>query len=88
MSLDSQRIVFIFHSWFDLLDVVVAIPIFILKIFKSLRNYLHGMTDITIFGKRLESSSGHMRNVCPNLVIYHFKNLFQQESPTRSSTVK
>ena len=37
----------------------------ILKIFKSLQNYWHRVTDITSFGKRLESSLGHTLNFCP-----------------------
>ena len=44
--------------------------VFDLKIFKSLQNYWHRVTDITSFGKRLESSLGHTQNFCPNLVQY------------------
>ena len=51
-------------------------------------------TDITSFGKRLESSLGHTMyspsfslNFCPNLVQYRFKNMYRKESLTRSSTV-
>ena len=46
-----------------------------------------GVTDITSFGKRLESSLGHTLNFCPNLVQYRFKNMYLKESPTRSSMV-
>ena len=64
-----------------------SVFISILKIFKSLQNYWHRVTDITSFGKRLESSLGHTLNFCPNLVQYRFKNMYLKESPTRSSTV-
>ena len=57
------------------------------KIFKSLLNYWHRVTDITSFGKRLESSLGHTLNFCPNLVQYRFKNMYLKESPTWSSMV-
>ena len=43
-----------------------AFPIFILKFLESLQNYWHRVTDITSFGKRLVSSSGHTRNFCTN----------------------
>ena len=33
-----------------------------LKILKSIQNYWHRVTDITSFGKRLESSLGHTQN--------------------------
>ena len=46
---------------------------FILKIFKSLQNYWYRVTDITSFGKCLESSLGHTLNFCPNLVQYRFQ---------------
>ena len=47
----------------------------------------HGTTDITSFGKRLESSLGNTPNFCPNLVQFRFKNMYHKESLTRSSTV-
>ena len=61
---------FIFRSLYELLDVVLAFLISILKIFKSLQNVWHRVTDITSFEKRLESSSGHTLNFCLNLVQY------------------
>ena len=64
-----------------------SVLISILKIFKSLQNYWHRVTDIPSFGKHLESSLGHTLNFCPNLVQYRFKNMYLKESPTRSSTV-
>ena len=57
------------------------------KIFKSLQNFWHRVTDITSFGKRLGSSSGHTLNFCPNLVKYRFRIMFHKESPTLPSTV-
>ena len=45
MFLDSNRTVFRFFSWLDLLVQAFWIPI--QKIFKSLHNYLHSVTDIT-----------------------------------------
>ena len=51
--------VFTFLSWLDLLGVALAFWISILKIFKSLQNYWHRVTNITSFDKHLESSSGH-----------------------------
>ena len=65
----------------DLLDVVLAFLISILKIFKSLQNYWHRVTDIKSFGKRYESSLGHTLNFCPNLVKYRSKNMYLKESP-------
>ena len=59
---------------------------FILIIIKSLQNYWHRHADITSFEIRLESSLGHTLNFCPNLVQYRFKNMFLNESLTRSST--
>ena len=87
MFIDSYHTVFTFRSLFYLLDVVLAFLISILKNFKSLQNYWHRVTDITSFGKRLESSLGHTLNFCPNLVQYRFKNMYLKESLTRSSTV-
>ena len=87
MFLDSHHTVFTFRSEFGLLDVVLAFWIFILKIFKSLQNYWHRVTDITSFGKLLESYLGHTLNFCRNLVIFRSKNICKKESLTRSSTV-
>ena len=42
------------------------------------------VTDITSFGKRLESSEGHTLNFCSNLVQYLFKNMYVKESLIRS----
>ena len=53
---DSHRTVFIFRSWLDLLHVVLAFLISILKISKLLRNCWHRVIDITSFEKLLESS--------------------------------
>ena len=74
-------------SQFDLLDVVLAFLISILKIFKSLQNFWHRVTDITSFGKRLVSSLGHTLNFCPYLVKYRFRIMFHKESLTLSSMV-
>ena len=87
MFLDSHHTEFIFRSKFDLLDVVLAFLISILKIDKSLQNFCHRVTDITSFGKRLGSSLGHTLNFCPNLVIYRFRITYHKESLTLSSTV-
>ena len=57
------------------------------KIFKSLQNFWHRITDITSFGKRLGSSLGHTLNFCPNLVQYRFRIMYHKESLTLSSTV-
>ena len=59
MFLDSYRTVFTFFGRLDLLGVVLAFLISILKIFKLLQNYRHRVTDIASFEKHLESSSGH-----------------------------
>ena len=56
MFLDSNRLVFTFLIWLDLLCVVLAFRIFILKIFKLLPNYWHRVADITSFEKHVESS--------------------------------
>ena len=56
---DSHRIVFTFRSWFDLLDVVLAFWISILKISKLLQNCCHRVIDITSFKKHLASSLDH-----------------------------
>ena len=75
MSLDSHRTVFTFLSLLDLLGVVLAFWISILKIFKSLQNYLPRVTDITSFVKHLENSSGHTLNFYLNLVNIVLKNV-------------
>ena len=49
---DSHRSVFTFCSWLDLLGVVLAFWISILKISKLLQNYLHRVKDITNFEKK------------------------------------
>ena len=48
----------------------------ILKIFKSIQNYWHRLTDIRSFEKYLEISSGHTLSFCPNFVHYRFKNMY------------
>ena len=53
---DSHPTVFTFRSWLDLLDVVLAFWISILKISKLLQNCLHRVIDITSFEKHFESS--------------------------------
>ena len=84
---DSHRTVFTFRSWLDLLDVVLAFWISILKISKLLQNCLHRVIDITSFEKHLESSLDRTPNFCQNLVIFRSKNMYLKESLTRSSTV-
>ena len=84
---DSHRTVFTFRSWFDLLDVVIAFWISILKISKLLQNCWHRVIDIASFEKHLESSLNHTPNFCRNLVIFRSKNMCLKESLTRSSTV-
>ena len=57
---DSHRTVFTFRSWLDLLDVVLAFWISILKISKLLQNYWHRVIDIKLrktFGKFFRSYS-------------------------------
>ena len=48
---DSHRTVFTFRSWLDLLGVVLAFWISILKISKLLQNRWHRVIDITSFEK-------------------------------------
>ena len=84
---DSHPTVFTFRSWLDLLDVVLAFWISILKISKLLQNCLHRVIDITSFEKHLESSLDCTPNFCQNLVIFRSKNMYLKESLTRSSTV-
>ena len=64
-----------------------SVLISILKIFKSLQNFWHRVTDITSFGKRLGSSLGHTLNFCPNLLQYRFRIMYNKEPLTLSSTV-
>ena len=78
--LNSYRVVFTFRSWLHLIGVVIAFCISILKVFKSLYIYWHGVTDITRFEKHWERSSGHTLNLCQNLVKYRFKNMLLKES--------
>ena len=47
---------------------------------KTLQNYWLRVTDITSFGKHLESSLGHTLNFCPNLVQYRFKKMYLKAS--------
>ena len=82
-----HRTVFTFRSWLDLLGVVLAFWISILKISKLLQNCLHRVIDITSFERNLESSLDHTPNFCRNLVLFRSKNICQKESLTRSSTV-
>ena len=82
-----DRTVFTFRSWLDLLDVVLAFWISILKISKLLQNCLHRVIDITSFEKHLESSLDRTPDFCQNLVIFRSKNMYLKESLTRSSTV-
>ena len=84
---NSHPTVFTFRSWLDLLDVVLAFWISILKISKLLQNCLHRVIDITSFVKHLESSLDRTPNFCLNLVIFRSKNMYLKESLTRSSTV-
>ena len=70
---DSHQTVFTFCSWLDLLDVVLAFWISILKISKLLQNCWHRVIDITSFEKHLESSWDHTPNFCRNLVIFRSK---------------
>ena len=79
MFLDSQRMVFTFLSWLDLLGVALAFSISILKIFKLLPNYWYGVTDISSFEKHLESSSSHTLSFYLNLLKYRFKNMFLKD---------
>ena len=76
-----------FRSWLDLLGVVLAFWISILKISKLLQNCWHRVIDITSFEKHLESPLDHALNFFRNLVIFRSKNMCQKESLTRSSTV-
>ena len=84
---DSHRTVFTFRIWLDLLGVVLALWISILKISNLLQNCWHRVIDFTRFEKHLESSLDHTLNFCRNLMIFRSKNICQQESLTRSSTV-
>ena len=52
---DSHHTVFTFRSWLDLLGVVLAFWISILKISKLLQNCWHRVIDITSFEKHLEN---------------------------------
>ena len=72
--LDSHRTVFKFRNWLDLLGVVLAFWISILKISKLLQNCWHRVINITSFEKHLESSLDHTLNFCRNLVIFRSKN--------------
>ena len=63
---DSHRTVFTFRSWLDLLGVVLAFWISILKISKLLQNCWQRVIYITGFEKHLESSLDHTLNFCRN----------------------
>ena len=78
------RTVFTFRSWLDLLGVVLAFWISILKISKLLQNCWHRVIDITSFEKHLESSLDHTLNFYRNLVIFRSKNICQKEYLIRS----
>ena len=69
----SNRTVFTFRNWLDLLGVVLAFLISILKISKLLQNCWHRVIDITSFEKHLESSLDHTPNFSRNLVIFRSK---------------
>ena len=84
---DSHRTVFIFRSWLDLLDIVLAFWISILKISKLFQNCWHRVINITSFEKHFASSLDHTPNFCRNLVIFRSENMCLKESLTRSSTV-
>ena len=85
--LPSYSIWFTFRSWLELLGVVLAFWIFILKISKLLQNSLHRVIDITSFEKHLETSLDYTPNFCRNFVKFRSKNMNQKESLTRSSTL-
>ena len=74
MFLDSDRTVFSFLSWLDLLGIVLVLSISILKIVILLPNYWYKVTDITSFEKHLENSSGHT----PELLSKFDEILFQE----------
>ena len=82
---DSHRTVFTFRSWLDLLGVVLAFWISILKISKLLQNCWHRVIDITSFQKHLESSLDHTLNFCRNLVIFRSKNIWLLQPSDLSS---
>ena len=69
---DSHCMVFTFRSWLNVLGVVLAFWISILKSFKLLQNRWHRAVDITSFEKHLKSSLDHTPNFCPNLVIFEY----------------
>ena len=76
MLLDSHGTVFTFRGWFDLLGIVPAVWISILKIFKSLRNYWHSVTYVTSFDKHLEvlRSGLFSYSLKPHSRIYFWRN--------------
>ena len=45
-------------------------------------------TDITSYEKRFQNSWDQTLNLCPSLMINHFKTIFQYWSPMHSSTLK
>ena len=85
MFLDSHLTVLTFRSWLDLLGNVLAFWISILKIFKSLQNILHRVTDIRSSEIHLESSSGHTLSFYPiwwNIVSFQEYDSVQNRENT------
>ena len=78
----DHHTVFIFCSLLDLLGVVLAFWISIIKIFKLLQKCWHRVIDITSFEKHLESSLDHTTSFCWTLVIFCSKIMCQKESLT------
>ena len=74
-----------FRSVLDLLGVVQSFRGSILKIFKSPRNYIHLVTEITGIEKHLESSSDHTLSFYRHFMKYRFKNMFLKKFLTLSS---
>ena len=72
---DSHHTVFTCRSWLDLLDVVLAFWISILKMSKLPQNCWPRVIDITSFEKHLESSLDHTPNFRRNLVVFRSKNM-------------
>ena len=89
-SPDSNRTVFIFRSWFDLLGIAAAFWISILKIFKLLQNYWHKVINITSsknIWKVLKIILRTSVKIWWSIFRYMYKNMCQKESLIRSSTV-
>ena len=79
MFLDAHRTMFTFLCWLDLLGVVLAFWISILKKLQNHFQIADTVIYITKLEKYLESSSGHTLNFFPNLVKFRFKNMFMKE---------